>query len=95
MEYPQSVECFSIPEAAKALGRTELTFKRWIEEDLIPGPVLYDTTHNYRQYSVGELNVLMRELQEHEREFTYYTTAHTARRERIMQHMFAFRQHHV
>lgn len=95
MEYPHVVEAFTLPEAAKALGRTELTLKRWIEEDLIPEPILRDTSRSYRQYSVGELQVLARELREHEREFSYYAMSHTARRERIMQHIFAYRQHHV
>lgn len=95
MEYPHTVECFTLPEAARALGRTELTLKRWIEDDLIPGPILQDTSRHYRQYSVGELSVIATELQEHEREFSYYALAHTARRERIMQHLFAYRQHHV
>ena len=95
MEYPHVVEAFTLPEAARALGRTELTLKRWIEEDLIPEPILRDTSRNYRQYSAGELQVLARELREHEREFSYYAMSHTARRERIMQHIFAYRQQHV
>lgn len=95
MEFPQTVESFTVPEAAAALGRTELTLKRWIEDDLIPQPILRDTSRNYRQYSVGELTVIARELQEHEREFRYYATAHTATRERIAQHVFAYRQQHV
>ena len=95
MEYPQTVECFTLPEAARALGRTELTLKRWIEDDLIPSPILHDTSRHYRQYSVGELRVLANELQLHEREFSYYALAHTSRKERIMQHIFAHRQHHV
>lgn len=95
MEFPQVVEAFTLPEAARALGRTELTLKRWIAEDLIPAPILRDTTRHYFQYSVGELDVIARELQEHEREFTYYAVAHTATRERIAQHMFAFRQQHI
>lgn len=95
MEFPQTVEAFTVPEAAVALGRTWLTLKRWIEEDLIPAPILRDTSRRYRQYSVGELNVIARELQDHEREFKYYATTHTATRERIAQHIFAFRQQHV
>lgn len=95
MEYPVTVEAFSLPEAAKALGRTELTLKRWIEDDLVPAPILRETVRGYRQYSVGELNVLARELQEHEIDYSYYAIAHTARRERIQQHFFAHRAHHV
>lgn len=89
------VESFTLPEAAKALGRTEITLKRWIEDDLIPEPILRDTSYGYRQYSVGELSVIAHELQEHEREFSYYALSHTACRERIMQHVFAYRQQHI
>lgn len=95
MEYPQVVEAFTLPEAARALGRTELTLKRWIEDDLIPEPILRDTSRGHRQYSVGELRILATQLQEHELESAYYARTHTARREQVMQHMFAFRQHHV
>ena len=51
MEYPTTVEAFTIPEAARALGRTELTLRRWIADDLVPEPILIDTTYHYRQYS--------------------------------------------
>lgn len=95
MEYPQTVECFTIPEAAKALGKTELTVKRWIEEDLLPEPVLSDTTRGYRQYSLGELTIVARVLAVHEREFSYYANTHTQTREQIMQQLFGFREHHI
>lgn len=95
MEYPHTVEAFTVPEAARALGRTVATLKRWIEDDMVPEPILRDTSHGYRQYSAGELRILAQELQEHERDTAYYAAAHTERRERIMQHLFAHRQHHV
>lgn len=95
MEYPHVVEAFTLPEAARALGRTELTLRRWLEEDMLPAPLLHDTSRHYRQYSVGELEVIARELKEHEREFTYYARTHHACRERIMQHVFAYRQLHI
>lgn len=95
MEYPQVVEAFTLPEAARALGRTELTLKRWITADMIPAPILRETTRHYFQYSAGELDVIARELQEHEREFAYYAETHIATRERIAQHVFAYRQQHV
>lgn len=95
MEYPAVVEAYSIPEAAKALGRTELTFKRWIEDDLIPEPILKDTTRNYRQYSAGELSAIARVLVEHEAEYSYYAVTHTYTRERIMQAVHGFRSIHI
>ena len=91
MEYPVTVEAYTLPEAARALGRTDLTFKRWLEEDMIPAPILRDTTKGYRQYSAGELQVIARVLQQHEQEFSYYATAHVHTREQIMQQMHGYR----
>jgi hypothetical protein len=95
MEYPTVVEAFTVPEAARALGRTELTFKRWIEDDLVPEPILQDTTRGYRQYSIGELRAMARVLAEHETEYKYYATTHTLTRERLMQAVFGYRANNV
>lgn len=95
MEYPASVEAFTIPEAAIALGRTLQTLKRWIADDLIPDPILVDTTYRYRQYSVGELRVIAEELAAHEASFSYYGTAHVHVRERIMQRIYGFRANSI
>ncbi len=95
MEYPATVEAYSVPEAARALGRTELTLKRWIDDDLVPAPILRDTTKGYRQYSVGELRVIARVLYVHEQEFSYYAATHVYTREQIMQQIHGFRAHHI
>lgn len=95
MDYPVTVESYTIPEAAKALGRSELTFKRWIADDLIPEPILRDTSRNNRHYSVGELTTMARVLSEHERSYSYYTNRHTETRERMMQFMHAYRAEHI
>lgn len=95
MEYPHTTECFTLPEAARALGRTEITLKKWIEDDLIPEPILRDTTRGYRQYSVGELTIVARVLALHEQEFSYYAYNHTQTREQIMQQLFGYREHNI
>lgn len=92
---PVVVEVYTIPEAAKALGRTELTFKRWIAEDLIPEPILIDSVRGYRHYSVGELRVVAGILARHEREFSYYTRKHSHTRNTIMQRLQAYRARSV
>lgn len=92
MDHPQVVETYTVPEAAHALGKSELTFKRWIAEDLIPEPVLRDTTRGYGHYSAGELRVIARILADHEREFSYYTTKHDSTRQRIMQSLEGYRR---
>lgn len=95
MDYPTSVECFTLPEAAKALGRTELTLKKWIATDMIPAPVLRDTSRGYRHYSVGELRIMARVLAEHERDNAYYTTGSIYTKERLMQAVHAYRMQYI
>jgi|PlaIllAssembly_1097288.scaffolds.fasta_scaffold00016_18 hypothetical protein len=95
MDFPQVVECYTVPEAARALGKTELTFKRWLKEDLIPEPILRDTQRGYRHYSVGEVTVMARVLSLHEQSFSYYAQGHTQTREQMMQQMFGYREHFV
>ena len=95
MEHPVMVATYTIPEAARALGRSELTFKRWISEDLVPDPILVDTTRGYRHYSTGELRVIAAELAVHEREFSYYTSKHEDTRHRLMQRIQGYRASHI
>lgn len=91
MEYPATVEVYTISEAAAALGKSDLTLRRWISEELIPEPVLRDTSRNYKHYSVGELRVLRTLLAEHERDYVYYGAQHRDTRIRIEQAVHAYR----
>jgi hypothetical protein len=91
MDHPALVETYTVPEAAKALGVSELTLKRWIEDDLVPEPILKDTTRSYRHYSIGELRVIARVLRAHQREFSYYTAKHEQTRHQMMQQMQGYR----
>lgn len=95
MDEPVFVEAFTVPEAAKALGRSELTFKRWIREGLVPPPVLRDTRRGYAHYSEGELSVLARELAKHEQQMSYYSLAHEVTQHAIWQAMQAYRANGV
>jgi len=95
MDHPLTVECYTLPEAARALGKTELTFKRWVKEDLVPEPILRDTARGYRHYSIGEVSVMARVLAAHEQSFSYYAMGHTHTREQMMQQMFGYREHFI
>jgi hypothetical protein len=95
MEHPVNIEAYTIPDASRALGRSDLTVKRWIEDDLIPGPVLKDTVRGYRVYSAGELRAIADVLRRHEVTFSYYATAHTTTREHMMQALHAYRARHI
>lgn len=95
MDHPVTVEAYTLPEAADALGVTQITFKKWIQDDLLPEPILTDTVRGYRHYSVGELTVIATVLQEHRREFMHYTERHQVTRERIMQSVHAWRARYI
>lgn len=90
-----TVECFSVPEAARALGKTELTMKKWIDEGMLPTPVLHDTARRYRQYSVGELRVIARVLAAHGEDFSYYAKNHIGTRERMAAEVARYRSRNV
>lgn len=95
MEHPVCVEAFTIPEAAKALGRSELGLKRWITDGIIPPPYLKDTVRQYRHYSAGELLVIARVLKEHEEEFKYLAVKHTTTIHTMWQSIQAYRARSV
>lgn len=94
-ESPHSVESYSIAEVAKALGKSEVTIRRWIEADKIPAPYLRDTTKGNKVYSVGEADVMRRILSQYEAEYTYLgSTNHTAVSQ-MHEHMHAYRVHNI
>lgn len=68
--------CYTMSEAAEALGRTRLTLKRWVRDGLIPPTVLADTVYQYRQYCEEELKLIAQQLAIHEAEFSYFTKKH-------------------
>lgn len=71
MDHPTIAEVYTIPEAAKALGKTPLTIKRWIRDDLIPPPVLLDTIHGYQHYSRGEMEIIAELLGQYSKDYSY------------------------
>lgn len=95
MDHPAVVESYTLSEAAQALGRSELTLKKWINDDLVPEPVLRETIHGYRVYSVGELTIMARVLAEHERDYSYYTQQHDVTRNTMQQLLHGYRMLHV
>lgn len=92
---PVTVACYTIPEAARALGRSTLGFKRWITEQIIPPPILRDTTRRFLHYSQGELSLMAGVVRAHERENRYITTNHTDTITRIWQVIRNYRASHI
>lgn len=91
MDHPVTVQAFTIPEAAVALGRAYLTFRKWIKDDMVPEPILRDTQSNHLLYSEGELQSIANVLAQHEREFQYYGQKHEHTKHRLFQQVQAYR----
>ena len=72
---PICMDVFTLPESAKFLGKSIITFKRWINDNIIPPPILSCTSYNYMHYSLGELQSIVRILKEHEKNYEYLSTA--------------------
>jgi hypothetical protein len=95
MDHPVSVESFTIPQAAEALGRSLSTLRRWVEADKIPAPYLQDTQRGYMVYSVGELEVIARIVAQFEQEFVYLATGHTHIVETLHQVVHGYRAQYI
>lgn len=90
-----TVNTYTLPEAAAALGRSALTFKKWIKDGMVPPPRLADATRNHRLYSEGELLLIAQALAVHERSFAYYGTGHTQTILSMSQRMHGYRQENL
>lgn len=95
MDHPVSIESFTVPEAAEALGRSVATLRRWIEADKVPEPYLHDLARGYAIYSVGELQVMARVIGQHEREFNYFVSEHNSIVETLHQAVSAYRSEYI
>jgi len=89
------VECYTVPEAARAIGRTQLTLKRWIKDGLIPEPYLVGATYGYHYISAGELQVIANILKVHEQQYDYLHHTHTMTVNRIWQEVEQFRKEYL
>lgn len=89
-----SLEVYTVPAAAEALGKTQLTLKHWINDELVPGPILLDTVFGYRHYSSGELKIIFTILKEHWRTYDYLTPNFTTVIHQIAQNVEAYRKNY-
>ena len=76
LKSPTVALCFTVRETAQALGRSELTLRRWIKVGMIPPARLFDTSYGYMHYSRGELKIIARILARHEADFDYFHKKH-------------------
>ena len=74
-ETQTAVESYSAPLAAMALGRTEMTFKKWVRRGIIPPAIWRDTVRGFLRYTVGELQAMATVIADHEERFVYLRPA--------------------
>lgn len=85
------LETFNIVEAGAAMGRSSPVFRRWVNGDLIPKPMLRDTTRQHYFYCRDELEIMARIIAEHEKEFAYFCASHEATSHKIHQAIHGYR----
>ncbi len=95
LSHPVSAVVYTIPMAATALGKTPLTLRRWINEGLIPPPILQCTTHGYMHYSQAELQLISKLLYKHSKEYDYLHSTHQTIINSIWQSIEAHRKSHI
>ena len=87
-----SLPVYTIPKAAQALGKTQITFKRWIKDQMLPPPIFKDTVKGFNHYSEGELQLIADIMVEHFREYDYFHATHTHTVERLWQAIEGYRR---
>lgn len=70
------LEVYTVIGAAKALGKTTLTFKKWIRKGIVPAPLLRCTIFRYKHYTIEEVQSIANILRIHEKEYDYIHHSH-------------------
>lgn len=85
------LQCYTIPQAAEALGRPLATFRRWLSAEKVPEPIYWETSRGTKVYTRGELEVLMTHLAHHGETYSYLVTTYNDTTERLYQAIHAYR----
>ena len=83
---------FTIPESAKYLGKSPITFKKWITDRIIPPPIWLDTSYGYYHYDLHELQSIATALRRHEKDYSYLHHTHDVTINSIWQAIEAYRK---
>lgn len=87
----RTLATYTIPEAAEALGRSESSFRRWLKEELLPMPILSETTRGTACYGADEVEIIAEELRAHESNFANLCASHVDVVIRISQRVHGLR----
>lgn len=84
---------YTVIEAAEALGRSIVNFRRWINNDLIPAPFLREQESSRKLfcYCTEELQLIARYLAQHERDYSYFGEKHETVIHQIAQAIHGYR----
>ncbi len=85
------MQTYNVEEAAEALGRSLSNFRRWIANDIIPAPVLMDSARPVVLYCAEEVEIIGRNLADHESAFANLCSSHTESITRMHQSIHGFR----
>jgi len=73
---PFNERAYTMTQAASAVGKSLVTFRRWITDGIIPEPEYEDTSHKYVQYLHWEIEALIGPIADHFDKFDYLHTKH-------------------
>lgn len=82
---------FSVNETAAALCKSQLTFKKWIREGIVPEPVYQDSRYGYAQYLQWEVEALVKAVGDHFDYFDYLRVTHEETISAIWAEVFSVR----
>ena len=68
--------CYTMPAAAVAVGKTTMTFKKWIASGWIPDPVYVDSVYQHNQYTMAEIKAIVKVLSKHYETYDYLNSHH-------------------
>lgn len=88
-------ECYTLREAAEALGRSLLTIRSWIEKEFIPPPVCKGSRPTHQQYTRYELDAIAFVLSEHSKHSKYISSKDTPVIERLHDAVWSAREAHL
>lgn len=77
---------------AEALGKTVVTVKRWIKDEMLPPPAITDAVRDLPCYTAGEVKIFAKILAKHEKDFDYFHTTHYDTIENLWQAIEGYRR---
>ena len=76
-EEPFNDYSYTLNQTAAALGKAQLTFKKWVNDKMVPEPIIVDTSHGYQQYLWWEVEAMLEPIADHFDHFDYLHNTHT------------------